>query len=180
MKRMLMIAMWILAGAAFGGVIYENDFATRTSAGVVPMTEWRTCDYVADFIANTNGATPIAVATNDVQKMQDGWIKTADSTTDALVWRGTTGTADSAVVLGLAGTGGNKATCLLKQRIGNTFTNGTVTIQFDFQPPANWGDTTSLTLRAMCSVERPCLLAMRTSFPHLFRNRKSTSIPLGA
>ena len=139
MKRMLMIAMWILASAAFGGVIYENDFATRTSAGVVPMTEWRTCDYVADFIANTNGATPIAVATNDVQKMQDGWIKTADSTTDALVWRGITGTADSAVVLGLAGTGGNKATCLLKQRIGNTFTNGTVTIQFDFQPPANWG-----------------------------------------
>ena len=138
-KRLLAIGMVVLTAAmAFGEVIYENDFATRTSAGVVPMSEWRTCDYVTGFLTNTNGAAPFADSDN-VSQMQDGWIKTADSTTDARVWRGTTGTADSAVVLGLSSTGSSKTTCFVKQRIGNTFTNGTVKIQFDFQPPENWG-----------------------------------------
>ena len=127
-----------VAPLAFGEVIYENDFATRTSTGVVPMSEWRTCDYVTGLLANTNGAAPFAVP-SDGQKIQDGWIKTADSTTDARVWAGKSGNDNPAVVLGLAGTGSNKATCFEKQRIGNTFTNGTVKIQFDFLPPANWG-----------------------------------------
>ena len=142
MKNLLIIgvaAILLIAPSAFGEVIYENDFATRTSAGVVPMAEWRTCDYVTDFLANTNGASPFTVTANDVQKMQDGWIKTADSSTDARVWAGTTGNDNPAVVLGLSSTGSSKTTCFVKQRLGNTFTNGTVTIQFDFQPPANWG-----------------------------------------
>ena len=86
MKRVMMIAIWISAGAAFGGVIYENDFATRTSAGAVPMSEWRTYNYVADFIAHTNGASPFADSDN-VSKMQDGWIKTPCSSEK---WSGST------------------------------------------------------------------------------------------
>lgn len=127
-----------MAFAAFAEVIYENDFATRTSVGVVPTAEWRSCDYVTGLLANTNGASPFVVPANAVQQMQDGWIKTADSTTDARVWAGTTGEADPAVVLGSTSTG-SKRTCFMKQRIGNAFTNGTITIQFDFQPPASWG-----------------------------------------
>ena len=41
-------------------VIYENDFATRTSASPVPMEDWRACDYVTGLLANTNGAAPFA------------------------------------------------------------------------------------------------------------------------
>ena len=129
----------LAAPLAFGEVIYETDFATRTSAVVVPPTEWHACDYVTDLLANTNGAAPFALPPDNKQLIQDGWIKTADSTTDARVWAGKSGNDNPAVVLGLAGTGSNKATCFEKQRIGNTFSNGTVKIQFDFLPPANWG-----------------------------------------
>ena len=130
-------------------VIYENDFATRTSAAPVPMEDWRTCDYVTGLLANTNGAAPFATPA-DGQKIQDGWIKTADSTTDARVWRGTSGAANPAAVLGTTTTGSSRS-CFLKQRIGNTFTDGTVTIQFDFQPPENWGATDGVLRRATLS-----------------------------
>ena len=63
-----------MAFAAFAEVIYENDFATRESAALVPSLDWHTYDYVTDLLANTNGASPFVVPTNAVQKMQDGWI----------------------------------------------------------------------------------------------------------
>ena len=134
-----------------GEVIYENDFATRTSAGVVPMAEWRSYDYVTDLLANTNGASPFVDSANaNTSKMQDGWIKTVDSTADARVWRGTSGNDNPAAVLGHTTTGSSRS-CFLKQRIGNTFTNGTVTIQFDFQPPENWGAMDGVLRRATLS-----------------------------
>ena len=133
------LAFFSLALMAGGGVIYENDFATRTSAAPVPSQDWRTCNYVTGLLANTNGANPFLESANaNTSKMQDGWIKTADSTADARVWRGTSGNDNPAVVLGHTTTG-SKRTCFVKQRLGNTFTNGTVTIQFDFMPPQNWG-----------------------------------------
>ncbi|MBR2837398.1 MAG: hypothetical protein IKE55_01300 [Kiritimatiellae bacterium] len=140
MKRLLVMAMWISAGAAFGGVIYENDFATRTSAGPVPMTEWRTYDYLADYIANTNGAAPFT-ATDNV--MQDGWIKVAENTNgnvyceNAMVWAGTSGNDNPAAVLG-RNASVKASSCVVKQRLGNAFTNGTITAQFDFMPPGQW------------------------------------------
>ena len=120
-------------------VIYENDFAKRTSAAPVPMADWRTCDYVTGLLANTNGAAPFATPA-DGQKIQDGWIKTADSPADVRVWRGTSDTDNPAVVLGHAASSKKEEieSCVVKQRLGNTFTNGTVEIQFDFLPPANW------------------------------------------
>ena len=131
-----------MAFAAFGEVIYENDFATRTSAAPVPMSEWRSCDYVTGLLANTNGAAPFANPNpaGSPQQIQDGWIKTADSPAIARVWAGTSGTDNPAVVLGHATTSKKEEieACIVKQRLGNTFTSGTVVIQFDFQPPANW------------------------------------------
>ena len=41
-------AISLMVPSAFGEVIYEIDFATRTSAGVVPMSEWRTYNYLVD------------------------------------------------------------------------------------------------------------------------------------
>ena len=148
-KRLLAIgAAALTAAAAFGEVIYENDFATRTSAGVVPMSEWRTYDYVTDFIANTNGANPFAT----YGEMQDGWIKVADDTNhntyceNAHVWAGVSGTDNPAVVLGRKATV-KVSSCVVKQRLGNTFTNGTLNAQFDFMPPGQWtsyGDANTL------------------------------------
>ena len=140
-KRLLAIGTVVLtAAAAFGEVIYENDFTTRTSAGVVPMTEWRTCNYVTGFLANTNGAAPFT-ATGNV--MQDGWIKERENITgnvyceNAMVWAGVSKTENPAVVLGRMSTA-NASSCVVKQRLGNTFTNGTLTAQFDFMPPGQW------------------------------------------
>ena len=131
-------AILLFALTAGGGVIYENDFATRTSVAPVPSPDWHACNYVTDLLANTNGANPfVDSAGANTSKMQDGWIKTKDSNTDARVWRGTSGTDNPAAVLGTTTTG-DKRTCFVKQRIGNTFTNGTVTIQFDFMPPGQW------------------------------------------
>ena len=140
MKKELMVLMGITTIVAFGEVIYENDFATRTSAGVVPMTEWRTCNYVTGFLANTNGAAPFT-ATGNV--MQDGWIKVAENTNgnvyceNAMVWAGVSKTENPAAVLG-RDANVNASSCVVKQRLGNTFTNGTLTAQFDFMPPGQW------------------------------------------
>ena len=131
-----------MAFAAFAEVIYENDFYTRTSASPVPMSEWRSCDYVTGLLANTNGAAPFAnpSPSGSPQQIQDGWIKTADSLAIARVWAGTSGNDNPAVVLGHATTSKKEEieACIVKQRLGNTFTSGTVEIQFDFLPPANW------------------------------------------
>ena len=150
-KRLLSIgAAALTAVAAFGEVIYENDFATRTSTGVVPMTEWRTYDYVTGYIANTNGAAPF---TSTANVMQDGWIKERENTNgnvyceNAMVWAGVSGKDNPAAVLGRKSTS-NSSSCVIKQRLGNTFTNGTLTAQFDFMPPGQWVSYgTSSTLR---------------------------------
>ena len=142
-------AISLMVPSAFGEVIYENDFATRTSAGVVPMSEWRTYNYLVDYIANTNGAAPFTEKNN---VMQDGWIKIADDTNhnvyceNAHVWAGVSGTDNPAVVLGRKAAV-NASSCVVKQRLGNTFTNGTLTAQFDFMPPGQWasyGDADTL------------------------------------
>lgn len=140
-KRLLVIgAAALTAAAVFGEVIYENDFATRTSAGVVPMSEWRTCNYVTGFLANTNGAAPFTATGNVIQ---DGWIKEKENTTgnvyceNAMVWAGVSGKDNPAAVLG-RNANANASSCVVKQRLGNTFTNGTLTAQFDFMPPGQW------------------------------------------
>ena len=44
------------------GVVYQNDFATRTSAGAVPYGGWRAVNYVAgQLLANTNFARDGAI-----------------------------------------------------------------------------------------------------------------------
>ena len=54
-------------------VVYENDFATRTSEGAVPYGDWRAVNYVAgQLLANTNYAAAAQFVDDD---LQDNWIK---------------------------------------------------------------------------------------------------------
>ena len=130
------LAILAITIGASAETIYENDFATRTSAAPVPSAEWRSVDYVTGLLANTNPASPFAT-TDGVQEIQDGWIKSqqANNVGNARVY---SDSGNPAAVLG--DTDANHVRlCMVKQRLGRTFTSGTVTVQFDFLPPALWG-----------------------------------------
>lgn len=115
--------------------IYENDFATRTSAAPVPSQDWRSVDYVTGLLANTNPAAPLAVS--EMPNIQDWWIKSqqANNTGNARVYDDF---GNHAAVLGDTDAQ-HVSFCMVKQRLGQTFASGVVTVQFDFRPPASWG-----------------------------------------
>ena len=120
------IGIFALTGAtAFGETVYENDFSERRSASPVPTAEWRAVDYVTGLLANTNSAAPFA-ATAEGQVMQDGWIMSqeANNNGNARVY------ADGGNNMATLGheNGSNAQLSLVKQRLGNTFTNGVVTV----------------------------------------------------
>lgn len=124
------------AGAvSFGETIYENDFSERRSASPVPTADWRAVDYVTGLLANTNSAAPFA-PTAEGQVMQDGWIMSqqANNKGNARVY------ADGGNNMATLGheDGDHAQLSFVKQRLGNTFTNGVVTVQFDFLPPGSW------------------------------------------
>ena len=59
------------------GVVYQNDFATRTSAGAVPYGGWRSVNYVAgQLLANTNY---VLATMFDYDDLQDNWIKSSNT-----------------------------------------------------------------------------------------------------
>ena len=115
--------------------IYENDFATRTSAAPVPSQDWRSVDYVTGLLANTNPAAPFAVS--ELPNIQDWWIKSqqANNTGNARIHDDA---GNAAAVLGDTDAQ-HVSFCMVKQRLGQTFASGVVTVQFDFRPPASWG-----------------------------------------
>lgn len=61
------LAPTALAG---GDVIYENDFATRSSAGAVPYGEWRTVAYSAGTFLADDYNSPFSG-----NAFQDNWIR---------------------------------------------------------------------------------------------------------
>ena len=154
--RLAIATMATLASVlAYGEVIYQNDFSTRTSAAAIRSTEWKAVDYVSgDLLTNTNNLSPWT-NTGSSQKVQDGWIKSQEVVNqgNAYVY------ADDGNDMAALGheSSGTESTyrriCIVKQRLGATFTNGTVTVQFDFLPPKNFAkwDNTSLR-RAVFSV----------------------------
>ena len=127
--------------------IYENDFATRTSDAHVPSQNWRSVDYVTGLLANTNPAAPLA-ATDGVNLTQDGWMKSQQATNLGNARIHPDG-GNPMAVLGHVGAGegptDNQKFCFVKQRLGETFTAGTVTVQFDFLPPGYWASYGSAT-----------------------------------
>lgn len=130
------IGIFALTGAtAFGETVYENDFSERRSVSPVPTADWRAVDYVTGLLANTNSAAPFA-ATAEGQVMQDGWIMSQQDNNkgNARVY------ADGGNNMATLGheDGDHAQLSFVKQRLGNTFTNGVVTVQFDFLPPGSW------------------------------------------
>lgn len=123
----------VLAPAtAVGEVVYQNDFDTRTSAGGVPFGDWREVPYsvgklVNDSYSNVFGASDL----------QDNWIRGANN-----------GAAPARIIdddgnqcAALCGNGDLHV--IVKHRIGNTFTTGTVVAQADFRAPnpyTGWGN----------------------------------------
>ena len=63
-----------VAMLSYGEVVYENDFATRTSKGVVPYSDWREQPYATGSLVNANAGAPF----NDGD-IQDGWIRANNS-----------------------------------------------------------------------------------------------------
>lgn len=146
-RAILAIAFASISMAVCADVVYENDFATRTSAAPVPSQDWRSVDYVTGLLANTNPAAPLA-ATDGVNLTQDGWMKLQQATNLGNARIHPDG-GNPMAVLGHVGAGegptDNQKFCFVKQRLGETFTAGTVTVQFDFLPPGSWASYGSAT-----------------------------------
>ena len=134
-----------LAGIA--GDIYRNDFSTRTSEGAIPTANWHELAYSSGLLANTNGSKPYA---ESEKHFQDGWAKAQNNCgADAYVY---TTNDNNVVVLGYDRTTGSADHIIVKQRIGNVFTSGVVTVQFDFMPPASWASYSATERRCFLSV----------------------------
>ena len=131
MKRLLTIGVAALAATvAFGDVIYENDFSTRTSEGAVPYAGWREQPYVTGKFVNSDASKPF-----DGTDIQDGWILSKvlnqcpvtildDNGNQEMVFYRTVNT--------------DPKTALVRQRIGNSFTTGTIVAQCDVRVPSAW------------------------------------------
>ena len=134
-KHIIGLVAALVGAASFGETIYENDFSERRSASSVPTAEWRVVDYVTGLLANTNSAAPLA-PTAEGQVMQDGWIMSqeANNKGNARVY------ADGGNNMATLGheDGDHAQLSFVKQRLGTTFTDGVVTVQFDFLPPGSW------------------------------------------
>ena len=120
------LAPTALAG---GDVIYENDFATRSSAGAVPYGEWRTVTYSAGTFLADDYNSPFAGSA-----FQDNWIRGRNSCNCPAHIVDDNGNPE--VVMHNAAD--NNKHVIIKHRIGNTFTSGTVTAQCDFRAPTTW------------------------------------------
>ena len=146
-KTVFMVAaaastLWMTVFADSSRVVYQNDFATRTSEGAVPYGGWRAVNYVAgQLLANTNWASGTQFNGDD---LQDNWIKAQNTCENnayvdddngnyvARLGDDTTKAIDQATG---RTTGGH---VIIRQRIGNTFTDGIVTVTFDLLPPSSW------------------------------------------
>ena len=152
----LAAAVALSAVLSFADDIYRNDFSTRTSATAIPSGAWRQQEYVTGLLANTNYAEPFAF-TDSIQRMQDYWIKdhVYSSVPNASIANASI-YSDNGNNMAVLGNGPNvkAAAVIVKQRIGNVFTNGIVTVQFDFVPPnANsWASYTASDRRVFLSV----------------------------
>ena len=135
-------AAWMTVFADSSRVVYQNDFATRTSEGAVPYGGWRAVNYVAgQLLANTNYSIASQFVDND---LQDNWLKAPNTGRSNAYIDNDNGNYvarlgdDSTLVIDEATgrkTGGH---VMIRQRIGNSFTNGMVTVTFDMLPPSSW------------------------------------------
>ena len=143
------LALGLAAFMAFGEVIYENDFSTRTSAGAIPYGGWREVPYSVGVLANQGN--PFQTSSNDYN-YQDNWLRYS---TDV-----------SAVGVNVVDLDGNPEAMLsctpigngemgVRHRLGNTFTSGIVRVQCDMKTPTagNWPGNSSRSFRLLLGDE---------------------------
>ena len=138
MRRYLIIgavAVSLVASLAYGEIIYQNDFATRTSTGAVPYGGWREQPYVTGQYLNT--AKDIFYGSD----IQDGWILAREQNECPTAIFDDDGNQEMVFY-----TNGVSKISVVKQRLGNTFTNGTVTAQCDLRAPNAWVSNGQATL----------------------------------
>ena len=130
MKRFVAVVFASALGAAsYADVVYVNDFSTRTSKDNVPYGEWREVTYSTGSFLADDYNNPFAG-----NALQDNWIRgrnVCDCLTHIVDDNG-----NPEVVMHNAADKNKHV--IIKHRIGNTFTSGTVTAQCDFRAPTTW------------------------------------------
>ena len=119
----------LAAPLAYGEVIYQNDFSTRTSKGNVPYGDWREVTYSTGTFLADDYNSPFAG-----NAFQDNWIRGRNSCNCPTHIVDDNGNPE--VVMHNAAD--NNKHVIIKHRIGNTFTSGIVTAQCDFRAPTTW------------------------------------------
>ena len=128
----VLVAGMVQTALAGAETIYQNDFATRTSAGAVPYGEWREVPYATGKLVN-DSYTDVFSADD----LQDNWIK-GPNNCDGFAHVVDDGGNMAALMCNDTNPGGAGLHVIAKQRLGNTFTTGIVTAQCDFRPPVSW------------------------------------------
>ncbi|MBQ2628254.1 MAG: hypothetical protein IJG13_01115 [Kiritimatiellae bacterium] len=135
------------SAAAVAATAYENDFASRTSGGAVPYGGWRAVNYVAgQRLVNADYAAASQFVDDD---LQDNWLKAPNTSSNDAYVDDLNGNyvarlgADFETDLVQYDSSGSITNAegghvVILQRIGNTFSNGTVTVTFDMLPPTEW------------------------------------------
>ena len=139
-------AAWMTVFADANRVVYENDFSTRTSVEPIPYGEWREVRYGIGSLVNPDSMTnPF-----NGSSLQDNWIIGKNSSTN------TAFVADKSnyELLLCSGQKDVATSCVLvKHRLGNTFTTGTVTAQCDFKLPTSWQEADTRSVRFLLGDE---------------------------
>ena len=119
--------------AGLADPIYQNDFATRTSAGAVPSGEWRSVAYAPGRLINASSwSNPFGAASD----LQDNWIIGQGSQQDTAFVIDDGG--DQEALLCYTQANWAVSSVIAKHRLGNTFTSGVVTAQCDMKAPTDW------------------------------------------
>ena len=121
-------------------IIYQNDFATRTSTGAVPSGEWRSVSYVPGRLINASSwGNPFGAS-----DLQDNWIIGVNSSHDTAFVVEDDGNQEALLCYTQPNWAINSV--IVRHRLGNSFTTGVVVAMCDFKTPTAWqtADTRSL------------------------------------
>ena len=134
-KLLLMIgaAATLAAPLAYGEVVYQNDFLTRTSTGAVPYGGWREIPYVTGKLVNDGYSNALEVFRDT--DLQDNWIRSRNSSSG---YAYVIDDGDNQETILFSDQADYASYIIVKHRLGNTFTTGVVTAQCDFKPPEDW------------------------------------------
>ena len=136
----------------FGKVVYENDFATRTSEKAIPTSGWYEIPYSVGILARDYARTWSSDNTpyERQNEVQDGWAlanygsptSTGDAMAPAYVSTNTVQQVPEGdsrnQFFEMHGDGSMAGAIVATHPIGNDFTNGTVRFTADIRSPGAW------------------------------------------